>query len=143
MLFQLHLTFRNVWLFIFPRHFYCYKVGHSLPLFLHFRLVSKIWWRLDLNRSLLLSGMTTLSTVPHRFPFYDYFLKNGPTPASFCLFSFFSIINFTEKTVGFSGIRTRIVRLEGEFADHLTTTTTAQFFFYSFTEAHFTVLNHL
>ena len=36
------------------------------------------------------------------------FLKNGPTPASF---------------VGVSGIRTRIVGIEGEHADHLTTTT--------------------
>ena len=30
------------------------------------------------------------------------------------------------KTVGFRGIRTRIVGLEGEHAVHLTTTTTAQ-----------------
>ena len=30
---------------------------------------------------------------------------------------------FYRKTVGFSGIRTGIVRLEGEHADHLTTTT--------------------
>ena len=44
-------------------------------------------------------------------------------PASFCLFPFFSYTNFTEKTVGFSGIRTRIVRVEGKHADHLTTTT--------------------
>ena len=41
------------------------------------------------------------------------FFKNGPTPASFCLFSFFSNTNFTEKTVGVSGIRTRIVEVEG------------------------------
>ena len=50
---------------------------------------------------------------------------NGPIPACFCLFSFFS--NFPaqilKKTVCFSGIRTRIVRVEGEDADHLTTTT--------------------
>ena len=50
-------------------------------------------------------------------------LKNGPTPASFCLFSFFSNSNFTEKTVGFSGIRTRIVGVKSEHADHETTTT--------------------
>ena len=36
------------------------------------------------------------------------FLKNGPTPASF---------------VGVSGIRTRILGIEGEHADLLTTTT--------------------
>ena len=41
----------------------------------------------------------------------------------FCLFSFFSNTNFTEKTVGFSRIRTQIVGVEGGHADHLTTTT--------------------
>ena len=51
------------------------------------------------------------------------FLKNGPTPASYCLFSFFSNTKFTEKPVSFSEIRTRIVRVEGEQTDHLTTTT--------------------
>ena len=34
---------------------------------------------------------------------------NGPTPASFCLCSFFSNTNFK----GFSGIRTRTVGIEG------------------------------
>ena len=48
---------------------------------------------------------------------------NVPTQASFCLFLFFSNTNCTEKTVGFSRIRTRIVRVEGKHADHLTTTT--------------------
>ena len=50
------------------------------------------------------------------------FLKNGLTPASFCLFSFFLKKNFIEKIVGVSGIRTRI-RKKGKDADHLTTTT--------------------
>ena len=54
--------------------------------------------------------------------YYLYFL-NGATPASFCLFSFFSNTNFTEKTVDFSGIQTWIVGGEGEHTDHLTTTT--------------------
>ena len=49
--------------------------------------------------------------------------RNGPTPASFCLFSFFSNTNFTEKDEGVSGIRTRIVGVEDKSADHLTTTT--------------------
>ena len=31
---------------------------------------------------------------------------------------------FSRKTLGFSGIRTRIVGIEGKHADHLTTTTT-------------------
>ena len=51
-----------------------------------------------------------------------FFKKNGPTPASFCLFLFFSNTIFTEKTADISGIGTRIVRVEGEHADHLTTT---------------------
>ena len=46
-----------------------------------------------------------------------FIYKNGPNPAYFCLFSFFSNPNFTEKTVGVSGIRTRIVGI-GEHADH-------------------------
>ena len=53
--------------------------------------------------------------------------KNGPTPASFCLFSFFTNTNFTDITVGFSGIWTRIVGVEGKLADHLTTTKAAPF----------------
>ena len=36
---------------------------------------------------------------------------------------FFSSTNFTEKTVGISGIQTWIGGVEGERADHLTTTT--------------------
>ena len=42
----------------------------------------------------------------------------------FCLFSFFSNTRFTERTVGVSRIQTRIVGVEGEYADHMTTTTT-------------------
>ena len=48
----------------------------------------------------------------------DYFLKMGQPRPLFCLFSFFSKTNFSEKTVGVSRIRTRIVGV-----DHLTTTT--------------------
>ena len=43
---------------------------------------------------------------------------NGPTLASFCLFSFFSNTNFIEKLQ----TQTRIVRVEGEQTDHLSTT---------------------
>ena len=49
---------------------------------------------------------------------------------SFCLFSFFSNTKFTEKTVGVSRIRTRIVGVRGEFADQLTTTTALRLPFY-------------
>ena len=46
--------------------------------------------------------------------------RNG----TFSLFSFFSNNNFTaKKIVGFSRIRTRIFEIEGEQADHWTTTT--------------------
>ena len=51
---------------------------------------------------------------------------NGPSSASFCIFSFLSVTNFAEKTVGFSRIQTRIVRVEDEHADHLTTTSALQ-----------------
>ena len=50
-----------------------------------------------------------------------YFL-NRPTPTSFCWTSVFSSTNFTEETVGVSEIQTRIVQVEGEHSDHLTTT---------------------
>ena len=48
--------------------------------------------------------------------------KSGPTPALFGYFGSYSNTNFTEKSVDFSGISTRIVGIEGEHADHLTTT---------------------
>ena len=52
--------------------------------------------------------------------------KNGPNPASFCLFSFFSN-KIVQKNCR---IRTRIVGVEGERADHLTTTTAQIRFFF-------------
>ena len=45
------------------------------------------------------------------------FLKNGLTPASFCLFTFFSKTNL-QKIVDFNGIRIQIVGVEGEHAEH-------------------------
>ena len=51
------------------------------------------------------------------------YLKNGQPRPLFCLFSFLTNTNFTEKTVGVSRIRTQIVEVEGKHADHLTTTT--------------------
>ena len=50
------------------------------------------------------------------------FLKNGPTPASFCLFLFFSN-SILQKIVDIRGIRTQTVGVKGVHADHLTTTT--------------------
>ena len=57
-------------------------------------------------------------------------LKYGPIPASFCLFSFLTNSNFTEKAEGVSRIRTRIVKVESKHADLLTTTRPQQGFFY-------------
>ena len=51
------------------------------------------------------------------------FYKSGSTKASFCLFLFFSNTLLQKKTIGFSGIQTRIIGVEGEHADHLTTIT--------------------
>ena len=52
-----------------------------------------------------------------------YFLKKcRPTEPLFVIFVLFKL-NFTEKTVGFSGFQTQIVGIEGKHADHLTTTT--------------------
>ena len=52
-----------------------------------------------------------------------YNLKNGPTPASFCLFSFFSNTIFTERKCGRQRVSNSDCRIEGKYADHLTTTT--------------------
>ena len=49
---------------------------------------------------------------------------NGPTPAPFYLFSFSSSNVLQKKTVAFSGIRIRIVGVEGKHTDRQTTTTT-------------------
>ena len=62
--------------------------------------------------------------------FSSSFFMGQPRPL-FCLFSFFSNTNFTEKTVGVSRIRTQIVGVEGEYADHLTTTTAPSHLFYN------------
>ena len=62
-------------------------------------------------------------------------LFKWPNPASFCLFLFFLNTNITEKYVGFSRIQTGIVIVEGEHADHLSTTTTVLRSFWPFTFA--------
>ena len=67
----------------------------------------------------------TTSTATKRWELFEWVALSykGPTPASFCLFSFFSNTNFTEKTVGVSRIRTLIIGVEGEHTDPLTATT--------------------
>ena len=64
----------------------------------------------------------------HKSAILRYFLKKiGPTPASFSFIFVLFIHKFYRiKTVGSSGIRTLIIRVEGEHADHLNTTTTVQ-----------------
>ena len=50
----------------------------------------------------------------------------GKSQPLFWIFLIFSKTHYTEKTVGFSGIRTRIVGVEGDQGDHLTTTTDSE-----------------
>ena len=49
------------------------------------------------------------------------------------LISFFSNTKLTDKTVGFSGIQTRIIRIWGKNADNLTNTTAQKFTFFKWT----------
>ena len=67
-----------------------------------------------------LKGVVLIQNIGRFFNPVQCLLKNGPTPASFL---FFQTKNLQKKTVGISRIRTRIVRVEGKHADHLTTTT--------------------
>ena len=53
----------------------------------------------------------------------SFFKKKWANPASFLFIFVLFKNNLYRKTVGVSGIRTRIVGVEGEHADHLTTTT--------------------
>ena len=50
--------------------------------------------------------------------FFVLSLKNGPAPASFCLFLFLWSNIRTTKIVDISRIGTRIVGVEGELTDH-------------------------
>ena len=60
--------------------------------------------------------------------FNSFFLKKVAQPRPlFCSFLFFSNTILQKKTVGFSGIRTRIVGVEGQQTDHMTTTTALLF----------------
>ena len=58
----------------------------------------------------------------------------GQTRPLFVYFCSYQTQIFQKKTVGFSGIQTRIVGVEGEHADHLTNTTAH--LLYSFTSAY-------
>ena len=49
--------------------------------------------------------------------------NDGISSKAFLLFASTGLFYFYRKTVGFSRIRTQIIRVEGEHADHLTTTT--------------------
>ena len=52
-----------------------------------------------------------------------FFFKKWTNPASFLFILALFIHKSYRRNVGLSGIRTRIVGVEGELADHLTTTT--------------------
>ena len=70
-----------------------------------------------LPRIMLLSFRGKQLNVKLKIKFFVFFL-NGPTQASFCLFSFFSNNIIQEKVVGFSGTRTWINGEIGKHADH-------------------------
>ena len=59
------------------------------------------------------------------------FLLKWANPGLYWFFSFFSNKNFTEKTVGVNGIWTRVVGVESEHSDYLTTTTAQLFWSFS------------
>ena len=82
-------------------------------------------WNNNRNYELFL-GTILLKPTGFEPPSTEKDFFEWATPASFCLFSSFSNTNFTEKLVGFSRIQTRIVRVEGKHADHLTTITTLE-----------------
>ena len=70
---------------------------------------------------------TKVTRLKARFERPDEKSFNGPIPASFFVyFRSFPTQILQAKTAGVSVIRTRIVRVEGEQADHLTTTTAQQ-----------------
>ena len=66
----------------------------------------------------------------------------GQTRPLFVYYLFFWKTNFTEKTVDFSGIRTRIDRVEGKHADHCTTTK-AQSVLFSYLDVKVIFLAHV
>ena len=57
------------------------------------------------------------------FLMLNFFFLKWANPGLFLFIFVLFKHNIIEKTLGFSGIRTRIVGVEGEHADHLTTTT--------------------
>ena len=61
--------------------------------------------------------MILIEWIDFIFDLLDFSFLMGQPPASFNLFSFFSITNLNRKTVGLSGIRTEIVGEEDEQAD--------------------------
>ena len=88
--------------------------------FVAFVTFGKVW--LNFLFCQRLSRMCNDEKIKNIFlsPSKVYFWMGQPRPL-FRWILFFSNTNFTEKTVGFSGIWTWIVRVEGEHTDHLTT----------------------
>ena len=83
-------------------------------------------WCMRLRQTVVVKNRN-FTNFPHSTTFHCRRMRHSHAArvndAFLLLFSFFSNTNVTEKTVGVSGIRTRIVWVEGEHADHLTTTT--------------------
>ena len=66
-----------------------------------------------------------------------YVFKVGQPRPLLCYLRSFPAQYFTEKTVSFSGIQTRIIGAEGEHADHLITTTVRSRSYYLLQENNF------
>ena len=67
---------------------------------------------------------TSKRIIQNKFEQNNFGENMGQTRPLFLVISFFSNTNFTEKLyLDVSGIRTRIIVIEGKYADHLTTTT--------------------
>ena len=99
--------------FLFSSKSTCYNILMQVTIHCHPKLMAKIsiYNQLNLRRR-----------RDFFFPIDNYMFKIGQAGLLFCLCPVFST-TILQKNIDFSRIRTRIVRVEGECADHLTTTT--------------------
>ena len=74
----------------------------------------------DSNLRLYIGNSSWADTLSsQRISVYIFvFQWNGPNPASFCSFSFFSDSIFKRKIIDFGWIQTQIVGVEGKNADY-------------------------
>ena len=90
---------------------------NASPTHYYFPKYPKMHWHF-----LLLSSCKSFARSAWRFN-YPNFFKKWANPGLFLFIFILFKHKFYRKTAGINGIQTRIVRVEGEHADHLTTTT--------------------